>query len=92
MGIKKYMHGGNHLEGTNYNLSGNRYNTKAQKYRRFKKGGQVLDVYSSKGEVKGKGVNGRELYNGPYKDMTLNNFFDFPKGAFKTPLLAKSYP
>ena len=84
MGIKKYMHGGNHLEGTNYNLSGNRYNTKAQKYRRFKKGGQVLDVYSSKGEVKGKGVDGRELYNGPYKDMTLNNFFDFPKGVFKT--------
>lgn len=84
MGIKKYMHGGNHLEGTNYNLSGNRYNTKAQKYRRFKKGGQVLDVYSSKGEVKGKGVNGRELYNGPYKDMTINNFFDFPNGVFKT--------
>jgi hypothetical protein len=66
MGIKKYMHGGNHHEAANYGLSSvydkNRYSKKAQSYRRFKKGGQVLDVYSSKGEKKGKGVNGRELY------------------------------
>lgn len=88
MGIKKYMHGGNHHEAANYGLSSvydkNRYSKKAQSYRRFKKGGQVLDVYSSKGEKKGKGVNGRELYNGPYKDMTLKDFFDFSNGVFKT--------
>ena len=88
MGIKKYMHGGNHHEAANYGLSSvynkNRYSKKAQSYRRFKKGGQVLDVYSSKGEKKGKGVNGRELYNGPYKDMIIKDFFDFPNGVFKT--------
>lgn len=87
MGIKKYMHGGNHHEAANYGLSSvynkNRYSKKAQSYRRFKKGGQVLDVYSSKGEKKGKGVNGRELYNGPYKDMTLDNFWDWNTMDYK---------
>lgn len=75
------MHGGNHHEAANYGLSSvydkNRYSKKAQNYRRFKKGGQVLDVYSSKGEVKGPGVGGRELYDGPYKDMTIHDFFTF---------------
>ncbi len=87
MDIKKYMHGGNHHEAANYGLSSvynkNRYSKKAQSYRRFKKGGQVLDVYSSKGEKKGKGVNGRELYNGPYKDMTLDNFWDWNTMDYK---------
>jgi hypothetical protein len=87
MGIKKYMHGGNHHEAANYGLSSvydkNRYSKKAQSYRRFKKGGQVLDVYSSKGEKKGKGVNGRELYNGPYKDMTLQDFWDWNTMDYK---------
>tara|TARA_Y100000385_G_scaffold291758_1_gene372064 strand:- start:9028 stop:11079 length:2052 start_codon:yes stop_codon:yes gene_type:complete len=87
MGIKKYMHGGNHHESANYGLSSvynkNRYSKKAQSYRRFKKGGQVLDVYSSKGEKKGKGVNGRELYNGPYKDMTLKDFWDWDTMDYK---------
>lgn len=87
MDIKKYMHGGNHHEAANYGLSSvynkNRYSKKAQTYRRFKKGGQVLDVYSSKGEKKGKGVNGRELYNGPYKDMTLDNFWDWNTMDYK---------
>ena len=81
------MHGGNHHESANYGLSSvynkNRYSKKAQSYRRFKKGGQVLDVYSSKGEKKGKGVNGRELYNGPYKDMTIHNFWDWDKMDYK---------
>tara|TARA_B110000879_G_C11175647_1_gene515833 strand:+ start:754 stop:3147 length:2394 start_codon:yes stop_codon:yes gene_type:complete len=76
--LENKQHGGNHLEGTNYGLSSNRYSTKGQKYRRFKKGGQVLDVYSSKGEVKPS-----ESYNGPYKDMELTNFFDWNTQQFK---------
>ena len=63
--LSKKKHGGNHLEGTNYNLSKKMYNTKAQKYRRFKKGGQVLDVYQTKGEKnrKGDGKQGGTIYD-----------------------------
>ena len=87
--MKRYKHGGsNHHEAANYNLSREygdggslykrkRYSTSVSQYRR----GGELKNFKTEGEVnlkkEVKGYGGRNLYDGPLKEMTVHNFFQF---------------
>jgi hypothetical protein len=87
--LSKKKHGGNHLEGTNYNLSKKMYNTKAQKYRRFKKGGQkgdgkqggtIYDMYDFETNQYKNGWNQNNASNwrstGGYSFRDLENYYN----------------
>lgn len=66
----KYKHGGNHHPAANYDLSlfdKKRYSTNIRKY---KSGGESKN---------GEGYGGRELYDGPLKDLSVHHFFEFSK-------------